>query len=68
MIGVDGAHEGLDISRPCAPFSVVLYECAMANRVASVGVVDYALVCLGVEGPGQLLEDRHEGVKKGCSN
>jgi len=26
-------------------------------------VIDYALVCLGVEGLGQLLEDRHEGVK-----
>ena len=46
-----------------APFSVVLYECAMAKRVASVSVINYALVCLGVEGPGQLLEDRHEGVK-----
>jgi len=28
-----------------------------------VCVIDYALVCLGVEGPGQILEDRHEGVK-----
>ena len=27
-------------------FSVVLYECAMANRVASVGVVDYVLWCV----------------------